>query len=139
MYQADFWIVWHLCLLESPNGFADSKENAICLITELHSAPALPPSYIPQQGFIVPFQSDVLIPSSPVDFLSRAAALTWVSPAFAFGVRHLLPSEAALPAHSCCLPKERSCSGNTANENTATELHRSCPSHPVPVSQILNT
>lgn len=66
MYQADFWIVWHLCLLESPDGFADPKENAICLITELHSVPALPPSYIPQQGFIVSFQSDVLISNSPV-------------------------------------------------------------------------
>lgn len=66
MYQADFWIVWHLCLLESPNGFADPKENAICLVTELHSVPALPPSYILQQGFIVPFQSDVLISNSPV-------------------------------------------------------------------------
>lgn len=53
-------------LLESPSGFADPKENAIFLITELHSVPALPPSYIPQQGFIVPFQSDVLISNSPV-------------------------------------------------------------------------
>lgn len=43
MYQADFRMVWHLCLLESPNGFADPKENAICLITELHSVLALPP------------------------------------------------------------------------------------------------
>lgn len=66
MYQADFWMVWHLCLLESPNGFADPKENAICLITELHSVPTLPPIYIPQQGFIVPFQIDVLISNSPI-------------------------------------------------------------------------
>lgn len=46
-----------------------------------------PPSYIPHQEFIVPFQSDVLISHSPVFAplvsLSRAAALTFVPPALA--------------------------------------------------------
>lgn len=44
-------------------------------------------SYVPHQGFIAPFQSDVLISHSPVIAslisLSRAAALTYVSPALA--------------------------------------------------------
>lgn len=40
MYQADFWIAWGLLLSESPNEFADHKENAVCLITELQSVPS---------------------------------------------------------------------------------------------------
>lgn len=91
MYQADFWIAWGLLLSESPNEFADHKENAVCLITELQSVPSPrpppPPSHIPHQGFIVPFPSDVSISHSPVFAplvsLSRAAALTFVSPAAA--------------------------------------------------------
>lgn len=47
------------------------------------------------------------------------------------------PSEAALPAHPCYLPKERSCSGNTAKENVTTKSHGSCPTHSTPVSQTL--
>lgn len=83
-YQADFWIAWGLFLSESPNEFADHKENTVCLITELQSVPSLPPSYVPHQGFIVPFQIDVLISHSPIFVplisLSRAAALNFASP-----------------------------------------------------------
>lgn len=46
MYQADFWIAWGLLLSESPEEFADHKENAVCLITELQSVPSLPPPVI---------------------------------------------------------------------------------------------
>lgn len=53
MYQADFWIAWGLLLSESPNEFADHKENAVCLITELQSVPSprLPP---PPQSYSSP-------------------------------------------------------------------------------------
>lgn len=145
MYQADFRMVWHFCLLESPNGFADPRENAICLITELHSVPTLPPSYIPQQGFIVPFQSDVLISNSPVFLwfpLLIPLLLFLVCPLpLPVGVRPLGGSVSLRSSFTqpCYLPKERGCSGNTENANAATNLHSSCPSHSIPVSQTLST
>ena len=55
MYQADFWIAWGLFLSESPNEFADHKENAVCLITELQSVPSLPPRLYSSPGIYCSF------------------------------------------------------------------------------------
>lgn len=87
MYQTVFWIAWDLFLSENPIGFADHKENAVCLISELQSVPFLPPQLYSSPGiycsfsirhFTLPFPR--LCPSHS---LSRAAALTFVFTALA--------------------------------------------------------
>lgn len=144
MYQSDFWMVWHLCLLESPNGFADPKENAICLITELHSVPTLPPIYIPQQGFIVPFQFDVLISNSPIflwfplliPFLEMLLLLVSSLP-FPVEVRHLRGSVSLRSSFTypplLSTKREELFWKHSKRKSCHKDAQRSCPSHSIPV------
>lgn len=88
MCQAGFWVVRGIFSVRKPNRICRSQRKMPSASLVSHNLFLLcPASYVPHQGFIVPFQSDVLISHSPavapLISLSRAAALTYVSPALA--------------------------------------------------------
>lgn len=142
MYQTDFWIAWGLLLSENPTEFADHKENAVCLISELQSVPSLSPQLYSSPGiycsfpiwcFNLPFPC--LCPSC---FLFQSCC-SYFCPScpcqLEWDTCTVLCSEVPLAADHCWLPKERRCPVNTANENAARRLHRSCPFGSAPVAR----